>query len=118
MTKLQKADDVHKNEDLNVITAQRYIVWDFKKKSSLPIYETIMSNASWLSVISNTSEVMKKNESRDSRQIKYWLWAFIILSTVVAFDCNFTARCVRAKFGFFSTLQTNIYKQEVKKTNI
>ena len=27
--------------------------------------------------------------------------------TLVAFDCNFTARCVRAKFGFFSTLQTN-----------
>ena len=26
---------------------------------------------------------------------------------MVAFDCNFTARCIRAKFGFFSTSQTN-----------
>ena len=27
--------------------------------------------------------------------------------SMVAFDCNFTGRCVRAKFEFFSTLQTN-----------
>ena len=26
---------------------------------------------------------------------------------MVAFDCDFTARCIRAKFGFFSTSQTN-----------
>ena len=37
---------------------------------------------------------------------------------MVTFDCNFTARCVRAKFGFFSTLQTNTGAQEVKKTDI
>ena len=35
---------------------------------------------------------------------------------LVAFDCNFTARCIRAKFGFFRHF-TNKCKQEVKKAN-
>ena len=34
-------------------------------------------------------------------------WPHGLIYTLVAFDCNFRVRCVQAKFGVFSTLQTN-----------